>query len=401
MNTRQPFSRHVGSDRNNSRFSRGNSFNRPRTTKRQKTFHPSLFIKRAQESEITTFIPQNQFNDFALLPLIKKNIEARGYKSPTPIQDGIIPHVLEGRDVVGIANTGTGKTAAFLLPLIHKVLSNPNQKVLIIAPTRELAIQIEDELFEFAKNTPIVSVLCIGGANMRQQKNRLYRKHDFVIGTAGRLLDLEQSRALRLNEYASVVLDEVDRMLDMGFIRDMQYIIAKLPKNRHSLFFSATLPTEVQNVMKSFLNNPITITIKSSEPTAKNVDQDVVYVKGRNRVDVLHDLLIQDGFKKVLIFGRTKHGMNKLTLKLVERGFKVAAIHGNKSQSQRQMALDSFKSDKVQILLATDIASRGLDIDDITHVINYDLPETYEDYIHRIGRTGRAEKKGNALTFID
>jgi superfamily II DNA/RNA helicase len=269
------------------------------------------------------------------------------------------------------------------------------------APTRELAIQIEDEFIQFAKNTNLTSVLCIGGLNIERQAAFLRRKHNFVIATPGRLLDLENRRDIRLHEFTSIVLDEVDRMLDMGFIRDIKFIIARLPQKKHSLFFSATLPDATKEIMKDFLNDPITISIKSIHKTSGNVEQDVVHLEGRQKIDVLHDLLIKDGFSKVLVFGRTKHGMNKLARSLEERGFKVAAIHGNKSQNQRQVALNRFKSDQVQILLATDIASRGLDIDDITHVINYDLPDTYEDYIHRIGRTGRADKKGYAVTLMD
>lgn len=375
---------------------------RPELTREQKNFHPSLFIKKAEGMrENEEFIPQHTFNDFEIHANIKKNISERGYINPTPIQDAIIPHVLKGKDVIGLANTGTGKTGAFLIPLINKVYNNPSLKVLIIAPTRELAVQIEDEFHVFARGLQLSSVCVIGGANIKAQSDRIRRVHHFVIGTPGRLIDLEKRGVLKLHMYSSIVLDEVDRMLDMGFIPDMKYIIAKLPEKKHALFFSATLPASIHPVMDNFLVDPVKVVIESQQKTSANVDQDVVRFGGKNKIDVLHDLLIQPGFDRVLIFGKTKHGMNKLSENLLDRGFKVAAIHGNKSQAQRQKALDSFKQGKVNVLLATDIASRGLDINNVTHVINYDLPQSYEDYVHRIGRTGRADKTGKALTFME
>lgn len=369
-------------------------------TKEQRSYHPSMFIKKAERVESDEFIPIHSFNDFEVVNELKTNIFARGYEHPTPIQDQVIPHVLAGKDIVGLAHTGTGKTAAFLVPLIHKIRMNDMQKVLIVAPTRELAIQIEDEIKLFSKGMNIFSVLVIGGGNMKRQIDRIRRKHHFVVGTPGRIIDLEKRGIIKLNEYQSVVLDEVDRMLDMGFIRDMTYIVSRLPQKRQSLFFSATLPKNIESLMRSFLQEPITVSVKTERQTSLNVDQDVIRINGRNKVDLLHDVLIQEGFNKVLIFGRTKHGMNNLFKDLLKRGFKVDAIHGNKSQMQRKRALDAFKSGNVQVLLATDLASRGLDIDDITHVINYDLPQSYEDYIHRIGRTGRANKTGIALTLM-
>ena len=369
-------------------------------TKEQRNYHPSMFIKKAERVEDDEFIPTHSFNDFEVVSELKTNIFARGYEYPTPIQDQVIPYVLAGRDIVGLAHTGTGKTAAFLVPLIHKIRMDDTQKVLIVAPTRELAIQIEDELKLFSKGMNIFSALVIGGGNMKRQIDRIRRKHHFIIGTPGRIIDLEKRGIIKLYGYQSVVLDEVDRMLDMGFIRDMTYIVSRLPQKRQSLFFSATLPKNIESLMRSFLQEPITVSVKTERQTSLNVDQDVIRINGRNKVDLLHDVLIQEGFNKVLIFGRTKHGMNNLFKDLLKRGFKVDAIHGNKSQMQRKRALDAFKLGNVQVLLATDLASRGLDIDDITHVINYDLPQSYEDYIHRIGRTGGANKTGIALTLM-
>ena len=271
---------------------------------------------------------------------------------------------------------------------------------MIIAPTRELAVQIRDELSGFSLGMNVDSVLCIGGVGIKPQMERLRRNPQFVIGTPGRLKDLEGQRSLNFSSFKTIVLDEVDRMLDIGFINEIKHIISCLPQSRHSLFFSATLPPSVQEIMRSFLSNPITVSVKVVDNLV-SVRQETVKTYGKAKIEVLHDLLIKRGFTKVLVFGRTKHGMEKLARELGLRGFKVASIHGNKSQSQRQRALSEFKNNQVQILLATDIASRGLDIDNVTHVINFDLPESYEDYIHRIGRTGRADKLGVALTFVE
>lgn len=385
-----------------------NKFRGQRNSHRQRTFDPSQFISRgAGQIDLNSgdlaapekFVPIHAFSSFAIIEELKRNIVKRGYGFPTPIQDQAIPQILLGRDVVGIANTGTGKTAAFLIPLINKVFLDRSQKVLIIAPTRELAVQIRDELVDFSFGMNIDSVLGIGGVNIRPQVERLRRNPQFVIGTPGRLRDLEQNRALNFKSFNNIVLDEVDRMLDIGFVQEIKDIVSNLSRPRHSLFFSATLTPNVVEVMQSFLSNPVMISVKSTE-TVKKIRQKVIQTKGKVKIEVLHDLLLEEGFSKVLIFGRTKFGMEKLARDLGQRGFKVAAIHGNKNQSQRQRALNDFKNNQVQILLATDIASRGLDIDDVTHVINYDLPATQEDYIHRIGRTGRADKFGTALTFV-
>ena len=244
------------------------------------------------------------------------------------------------------------------------------------------------------------TVLVIGGMDIRGQSSRLQRPHNFVIGTPGRIKDLEKQGKLRLHLYNNIVLDEVDRMLDIGFMQDIKLIISRLSPERQSLFFSATVPHQVVPIMQAFLKNPETVSVKSQD-TVASIEQEIVKVSGRNKIDVLHDLLIQDGFEKVLVFGRTKWGMEKLSKELMQRGFNVASIHGNKNQNQRLRAIRQFQTNQIQVLLATDIASRGLDIEDVTHVINYDQPASYDDYIHRIGRTGRAGKKGIALTFVD
>lgn len=345
------------------------------------------------------FIPEHSFGDFAIHPRLKENIAAKGYAVPTPIQDRVIPHILSGRDVVGIANTGTGKTAAFLIPLINKVLANPREKAIIVVPTRELAIQINQELKRFTSRMGIASVCLVGGTNISPQIRDLRYNNQFIIGTPGRLKDLINRRAINLLTINTVVLDEADRMLDMGFIGDMRLLMSRLPKPRHTLFFSATITREVEKLIGEFLHDPVTVSVKTRE-TADNIDQDIVRVNDGDKLNALHNLLIKPEFKKVLIFGRTKHGVQKLAITLGKRGFKTEAIHGNKSLGQRQKALSLFKEGRVQALVATDVAARGLDIPSVSHVINYDLPETYEDYIHRIGRTGRADAIGKALTFV-
>lgn len=360
----------------------------------------SRFGKDTVESEVP-FVSKNAFRDFNLSEELKRNIEYKGYDAPTPIQDESIPVILAGRDIIGIANTGTGKTAAFLIPLINKVIKNRNEKVFILAPTRELAVQINDEFKIFSSGLRIFSALCIGGANIYRQKIEIRKNPNFVIATPGRVKDLIEQKALKLSQYNNVVLDEADRMVDIGFINDIKYFISLLPENRQSLFFSATVSGRVREILSGFVKNPVTVSVKKSD-TAKNIKQDVIKVLNRGKkIDQLHDLLIKDGFEKVLIFGRTKWGVQKLADELVFRGFKAGAIHGNKGQSQRQRILDDFKKNNITILLATDVASRGLDIPDVSHVINYDMPATYDDYVHRIGRTGRASKKGTALTFVD
>lgn len=347
------------------------------------------------------YIPTNKFEDFKISPQVLENIKLKGYTIPTPIQDQIMAQIIEGRDVIGIANTGTGKTAAFLIPLVDKVFKNKLERVLIVAPTHELVLQIHDELRGFARGLGIYTALCIGGANMNKQISQLRQKPHFVIGTPGRLKDLIETRILQLSEFHNVVLDEADRMVDIGFIKDIKYFISLMPPIRQSLFFSATISGKVKEILQNFVRNPITVSVKKQE-TAENIEQEIIRVQpGYNKVDKLHDLLRTPGFEKVLIFGRTKWGVQKLTEELIRRGFKAGAIHGNKRQNQRQRTLEAFKRNEIQILLGTDVASRGLDIPDVSHVINYDMPESYEVYVHRIGRTGRIDKKGTALTFIE
>jgi ATP-dependent RNA helicase RhlE len=386
---------------NQSSFNRGGHFLRGNGRRPAKKLDANLFIRKASTASSEAYVSEKTFTDFALADKVKRNIIDHGYTTPTQIQEETIPHLLSGRDVIGIANTGTGKTASFLIPLAHKVFSDRNERALIVTPTRELAMQIADELKEFIKGMDLELALCIGGSNMDRQEKKLHHNPHFVIGTPGRLRDLIERRRLNLQLFRNIVLDEVDRMVDIGFIRDVKYFVSLLPKKRQSLFFSATVSEKVKEIVADFVTDPIIISVKQ-QATSENVDQDIVRVNGGiNKIDKLHELLTRQEFEKVMIFGRTKWGIEKLMDILLKRGFKAVAIHGNKSQGQRKRALEQFKQKEVNILLATDVASRGLDIENVTHVINYDAPATYDDYVHRIGRTGRAGKKGIALTFVE
>lgn len=393
-----------------SRFpSRGGFNNRGRAPARGRGFGSfgtteseiSKFMNKAVvTTEEPVFVPEHSFADFDINEHLKKNIIAHGYVTPTPIQDKAIPHALLGQDVVGLAETGTGKTAAFLIPLIDKVMKQKGERVLIMAPTRELAVQTEKELAGFARGLGFRGMVAVGGTNIGPQISALKHEPAFVIGTPGRLKDLMERKALNLSGFGTVVLDEADRMLDMGFIDDMRFILGKMRKERHVLFFSATMGKEVERLIGDFLTSPVVISVKTRD-TARNIDQDVVRIpRGKEKFDVLAEMLQDREFSKVLIFGRTKHGVERLAKDLSRRHIYAESIHGNKTFSARIRALEAFKAGKVSALCATDVAARGLDIPAVSHVINYDLPSTYEDYIHRVGRTGRADMKGKALTFV-
>lgn len=386
-----------------SHFLRGRNRFRTRGARTQTPagIHHSKYINQAVMPEAEQpYQALHSFSDFGLDSRIVRNVQSHGYTVPTPIQDQAIPMLLSGRDVVGIANTGTGKTAAFLLPLIHKIVQHPKQGVLILAPTRELALQIQEEFIAFSRNLRLMVSLCIGGTSISNQIMQLRRDPHFVIGTPGRIKDLIMRGEFDTRLFTNIVLDEVDRMLDIGFRKDIQYLISQLPSVRQSAFFSATMNTETEEIMHSLLRDPARISVKKQE-TNLHIHQNIVKVQSHEtKVDVLHGLLQRDEYKKVIVFGRTKHGINKLAKQLGLKGVRVSAIHGNIKQNARQRSLQAFKAGHVQALLATDIAARGIDIDDVTHVINYDEPNSYDDYIHRIGRTGRAGKVGNALTFV-
>lgn len=365
----------------------------------------SRFIKKGTHVEEKPYVSKHSFTDFPFNSQLYKNIERAGYKSPRPIQDQAILSIMEGKDVFGMANTGTGKTAAFLLPLIEKIAKtkgqNKRETVLIMAPTRELALQIESDFKNLAFGFGMFSVACVGGLPIMKQIREIKMGVSFVIGTPGRLRDLIEKKVLDLSTCHSVVLDEADRMLDMGFRDDMVYIIGKTPKEgRQTLFFSATLSPDIRKLTELYLVNPVFISVISGE-TAKNIDQDVIRVRTKEeKLEKLHEVLKKDGSDKVLIFREMKHSVDTLAKELAHMGFKVGGIHGDKRSKERIRILDSFKKDQINVLIATDVAARGLDIPDVTHVINYDVPQTYDTYVHRIGRTGRSGKKGTALTFV-
>lgn len=370
--------------------------------KNQKQYiHPSRFVKAARLVEEVEYKPTHQFSDFELNDLIKANIKAKGYVKPSPIQDKAIPVGLDGKDIVGIANTGTGKTAAFALPILHQLMLYPQAKAIVIAPTRELAQQIEEECRAFAKGSNMFAALLIGGMPMPAQLRELSVDPSIVIGTPGRIKDHVQRGSLDLSKFTLVALDEVDRMVDMGFIKDIRFLLGQISDTRQSFFFSATLDPNLKSLIESFLREPVTISVKMGE-TSDSVEQNVVhYTDTAHKIEQLHDALVQESTKKTLIFDDTQRSVDRLAKTLQARGFKSDSIHGGKSQSQRQRALDKFKRNDINILVATDVAARGIDIADVTHVINYSTPQTYEDYVHRIGRAGRAGRIGYALTFID
>ncbi len=361
---------------------------------------PARFISEAKRTVQIEYIPEHQFKDFKVNQKIITNLLDKGYVKPTPIQDQTIQLVLDGNDVVGIANTGTGKTAAFAVPLIHDLITHMENRLIIMAPTRELAQQIVEEMLSFSKGCSLKIALLIGGASMHLQKRDLHYNPRIVVGTPGRIKDHLSQGTLDLALFNRVVLDEVDRMLDMGFIKDITSILSRVQKVRQSLFFSATMEPEITKLIEKFAHNPKTVSTRVGA-TIDSVSQNVVWFKGPNdKIDKLHEILIGTGCDKTIIFDDTKRSVEKLGRELLERGFKVDRIHGDKSQAQRSRAIKRLKSDEINILVATDVAARGIDVSDITHVINFSQPNTYDDYIHRIGRTGRAGKTGQALTFL-
>ncbi|MEO9023305.1 MAG: DEAD/DEAH box helicase [Ginsengibacter sp.] len=344
---------------------------------------------------------------FLIAPLLKA-LEEEGYTEPTPIQAQSIPHILRGKDLLGCAQTGTGKTAAFAVPILQNLMLqqkedayNNNIKALILTPTRELAIQIDESFASYGKHTGLRHTVVFGGVSQFQQTNELRRGVDILIATPGRLLDLISQKFINLKSIRMFVLDEADRMLDMGFIHDVRKIIALLPEKRQTLFFSATMPPEITRLSSSILTNPIRVEVAPASSTAENVDQHVYLVEKNDKRQLLIYLLKDDKIHNALVFTRTKYGADKIAKELYRANIKADAIHGNKTQAARQRALSNFKEGKIRVLVATDIAARGIDVDDLSHVINFELPNIPETYVHRIGRTGRAGHSGSALSFCD
>jgi len=369
----------------------------------KKYINPSKFINHATpKAEEIVYEPKNKFADFPFGSQLHHNISKKGYDLPSSIQDQAIPHIIDGKDVIGIANTGTGKTAAFLLPIIeHQTGVSLRPSVLIIAPTRELAQQIDEEFRIFGQGLGLYSALIVGGVPAERQIRDLKRRPHFIIGTPGRLKDMMNRRYINLENINTLVLDEADRMLDMGFLPDIRAILSEVPRDRQTLFFSATITPEISALVSSFSKDPITISVRTGE-TSDHVEQDVIEARDKShKVELLTDLLGKKEYEKVLVFGETKFGVQRLSDFLDNSGIPSVAIHGNKNQSQRQRALKQFKDGRVRVMVATDVAARGLDIPNVSHVINFDTPQTYDDYIHRIGRTGRGGASGHAHTFVE
>lgn len=363
--------------------------------------HPSKFVSPAKPADAVEYIPKNTFSDFTVHPLIQINIGNLGFKAPTAIQDQAIPVALEGKDVVGIANTGTGKTVAFGIPVLNRLLADKNSHAIILAPTRELAQQIEKQFREIAKGSGLNGAVLIGGTAMRGQLQDLKYHPQIVIGTPGRIKDHVERGTLKLHEFNIVVLDEVDRMLDMGFINDIRHILGRTATVKQSFFFSATIDQSVKNIIEGFSMNPVQITVKTGD-TSDNVEQNVITYNDKNqKLTKLDEVLKQDNVLKTLVFDDTQRSVERLCKELQARGFDADAIHGGKSQGQRQRALQRFRDNQVNILVATDVAARGIDVVDITHIVNYSQPKSYGDYVHRIGRAGRAGRLGYALTFVE
>ncbi|WP_063656631.1 DEAD/DEAH box helicase [Aliivibrio fischeri] len=345
------------------------------------------------------------FTSLGLSAPILKAVEEQGYSTPSPIQLQAIPAVIEGKDVMAAAQTGTGKTAGFTLPLLERLSNGPKRKfnqvrALVLTPTRELAAQVHESVEKYSKNLPLTSDVVFGGVKVNPQMQRLRRGVDVLVATPGRLLDLANQNAIKFDQLEILVLDEADRMLDMGFIHDIKKILAKLPKNRQNLLFSATFSDEIRQLAKGLVKDPVEISVAKRNTTAETVEQSVYVMDKGRKPKVLTKLIKDNEWKQVLVFSKTKHGANRLARTLEEKGVSAAAIHGNKSQGARTKALTNFKSGQVRVLVATDIAARGLDIEQLPQVINVDLPKVPEDYVHRIGRTGRAGATGKAISFV-
>lgn len=347
------------------------------------------------------------FSDLNLIPPLQNALALAGYEKPTPIQKEAIPPVLSGRDLLGCAQTGTGKTAAFALPLLQLLAATNirpkprHARALILTPTRELAIQVHESFSTYGKKLPLKYVVLFGGVGITPQINHLSRGADVIVATPGRLLDLINQGAVKFSDLEIFVLDEADRMLDMGFIKDIKKILKFIPQKRHNLFFSATMPPVIEELANTILHKPVRIEVTPVASTAEKIDQSVMFVSKENKRALLKHVLSNAQLKKVIVFSRTKHGANKVATFLQNEGITAAAIHGDKSQNARQTALNNFKQGSVRVLVATDIAARGIDIDGITHVINFELPNESESYVHRIGRTARAGADGAAISFCD
>jgi len=380
-----------------------NNNNQRRSGFKKSTLDPSLFINKGVLPESKEYISKRIYDQMPIDNRLKSTLKIKGFEKPTEIQDKTLESILDNRDLLGIAQTGTGKTGAFLIPIINQLLNEKrNPFALIVVPTRELALQVQDEFKSMTKGMGLYSYCFIGGTNINKDLQLLRRSSHIVIGTPGRILDLVNRKALDLRNFNTLILDEFDRMLDMGFVHDVKKIIYGMQRRKHTLLFSATVNKGQQSMIDNILNNYVTVKLSSGESTGDNIDQDIIRIgQDDDKFKILKEMLQKKEFEKVLLFEETKHKVNKLCAKLNKSGIKSDQIQGNKSQNARQKALSAFKKGEIKVLVATDVAARGIDVNDITHVINYQRPLTFDTYIHRIGRTGRAGKIGKAFTFID
>lgn len=371
--------------------------------RKQKSVNPDLLTRKASEPvEVIKYQPTRNFNEMPLHQRLLENIEKKGFTDPTEIQDRTLESLMDRRDLLGIAQTGTGKTGAFLIPIIDRLLREDNSfQTLVLLPTRELAVQVEEEFRSLTQGLNMHVTCLIGGTSINRDLSNLRRPSQLVVATPGRLLDLYQRKAIRLNNFEVLILDEFDRMLDMGFSRDVDRIVNSMTTRKHTMLFSATLDEAQRSRINRLLRNPVEVKVSNGQQTGQHIDQEIIKLApGEDKFDRLKSLLEDPEFSKVLIFAETKRWVSKVNKKLNQAGVRSDEIHGNKSQNYRQKALNSFKSGSVRVLVATDVAARGLDVSDVSHVINYQLPGSMDSYIHRIGRTGRAGNKGKALTFV-
>lgn len=387
-----------------SNTSRGGNMDRRQVKKKKEsTLDPRLFVKKAKPSGQAGFRTEKSFEDLNLNPRLLANIQAKGYQTLTTIQEQSIQPLLEGRDMMAISKTGSGKTAAFLIPIIeHALKDSRNYTALVVTPTRELALQIEEEFKSLVVGLQLYSATFIGGTNINSDYKQLERKLQVVVGTPGRLLDLSDRKLLKLNQVNTLVLDEFDRMLDMGFVNDVKKLVNLIGKRDQTLLFSATLEPNQMQLISTLLNNPIEVKVENSGGTNENIEQQTIHVpEGAEKFDLLAGLFKSSELDKVILFTETKRLADRLAKKLNQAGIAAGQIHGDKSQNFRNRMIEDFKKGNIRVLVATDVAARGIDVADVSHVINYQLPMTMDAYIHRIGRTGRAGKVGNAITFVN
>jgi len=382
---------------------RGGNKDRRQVKKKESTLDPRLFVKKAKPSGQEGFRTEKSFSDLGLNQKLLQNIHAKGYQTQTTIQEQSIEQLLRGRDMMAISKTGSGKTAAFLIPIIeHALKDSRNFTALVVTPTRELALQIEEEFKSLTLGMGLNSATFIGGTNINSDVDKFKRKLHVIVGTPGRLLDLSDRKNLDLSKINTLVLDEFDRMLDMGFVLDVTKLVNRIGKRDQTLLFSATLEPAQRKLIDGLLTNPLEVNVAQGSTTNENIEQQTIYIQeGQDKFELLYNLLSNPSLEKVILFTETKRLADRLAKKLIQVGIKAGQIHGDKSQNFRNRMIEEFKSGEIRVLVATDVAARGIDVADVSHVINYQLPMTMDAYIHRIGRTGRAGKVGHAITFIN